>query len=202
MAKPRTFDHIIGKLTKNWGKDPDKQQKITVLKQTIVSEPPDPDNEMSSGVIEELILEITSLQSVVNDALIKSVRGNTKFSRIAEIYADVRKMKAAFEKQEKITEILEEAYEQLVLEKFESEGIRTVTLEDGSRVDADRQPHTIVVDRQANNKWAIENGHEELLSVAWPTLNALTKKAIVDMEPIPDGVDVQAWPRFKFTPAK
>jgi hypothetical protein len=72
-------------------------------------------------------------------------------------------------------------------------------LDDGASVRVQYEPHATVVDREANRKWAIANGLENLLSLPWQTVNALTKESLLKGEPEPDGISVTSYPKIVYT---
>jgi hypothetical protein len=194
------YAHIIDKLPKSFGLEPDEQAKVNALKKEILEKAPDPDKpEMTNEVLEELIMEVESMQEVINDALIRGVGGKRTAARMAELYKGVRIVKNAYDRQEKILNKIKEAYHQLLTDQYEVEGIRSLGLEDGGSVRVQYEPHAKVVDKRANRLWAIENNLENSLTLPWQTVNALTKDALVKGEEPPDGVEAESRPKVVYT---
>ena len=200
MGKKGKYADIIDTLPRSLGTEPDYQEKVNVVKKNIIESIPDPEHlPLSSEVIVDLIADVTPLQKVINDSLIQAMNGKMQASNLARIYADVRRMKSAFETQEKVTNILEDAYKQLLIDQYEAEATTSLTLDDGASVRIQSEPHGRIVDKDANRKWAMDNGLETSLALPWQTVNALTKEMLLRGEEPPDGVEAEARTKVVFT---
>lgn len=193
------YADIVKTLPRSYGTDPDFQEKVNAVKRKILE--PTTEEGMSTEAIEDLILEITAMQSVVNDALIRGVGGAPIASSVAKVFVGVRKMKNAYNEQEKITNILVEAYEQILINQYEIEETTSLKLDDGAAVRIQYEPHGAVTDKEANRLWAIENGMENSLSLPWQTVNALTKEALLRGEEPPAGVECTTRTKVVYTKA-
>lgn len=203
MGKSK-YAGIIETLPRSLGTDPDFQEKVNAIKRQILEPPsdsttPEDRQELSGEALEDLLLEVKALQSVINDALIHSLGGKLQAYRLAKIYRDIRIMKSAFEDQEKVTNVLLEAYKQLLVDQYEVEGISSLKLDNGSSIRTQPEPHAQVTDKDANRKWAIENGLENSLSLPWQTVNALTKEALLQGNEPPDGVTAVSITKVVYT---
>lgn len=186
---------IVEQLPRSLGTEPDYQDKINAIKAKILE--PESDStteedrgELTSAVVEEMALDISATLSVLNDMFIRAVGGEgIHASRLARIYRDLRVVKRLFEEQEKTTNILLEAYGQILIDQYEAEGTTSLKLDDGAAVRIQYEPHATVVDREANRRWAMENGLENLLSLPWQTCNALTKEALINGVEPPAGIE-------------
>jgi len=198
MAKGK-YAGIIDTLPRSFGESPDYQAKINAVKLAILQQENQHGLELTSEGSEEYTLQITAMLDVLNDHLIKAVNGDRYATKLAAAYADVRKVKNALETQEKKTNLILAAYEQLVVDQFEAEGTSTIKFDSGGNVRVDTAPHAVVKDKEANRKWAMSNGLENSLSLPWQTVNALTKEALLRGEVLPDGVEAEARPKVVFT---
>ena len=82
-----------------------------------------------------------------------------------------------------------EIREQALLRQMEKIGTDRLHLSGYSWSDSP-EPYPTVVDRAAVRDWAIARGDEDLLTVHWGTLKALTKEALEQNKKIPSGVEV------------
>jgi len=182
------YESIVDKLPREFGTESHFQEKVNEIKKQILESPPD-EKDLSSDALEDLVIEVTALQSVINDSLIKAVGGQPTAARLTQIWTDLRKMKDSFDEQEKVTNALLEAYKQILVDQCEEEGLATVKFRDGSGMRLQYEPNGRVVDREANRKWAMNTGLENLLSLPWQTVNSLTKQALLRGEDAPPGVE-------------
>lgn len=195
------YSHVIGSLPKSLGTEPEEQAKVNAIKAVILGPVDSEEEEMSSEVIEELVLEIAAMQKLLNDALIRPVGANRTAARYAQLFKDVRILRDACKEQDKATSIIKTAYEQLLADHYEIEGITSLKLAEGGSVRVQEEPHGTVIDKDANRKWAIEQGLENLLTLPWQTVNALAKEALLRGDPGPDGVELSSRTKIVFTKA-
>jgi len=212
MGKKGKYAHVIDLLPRSLGTEPDFQAKVNGVKAAIL-EPraqndPGPfteeftassDKELSMDALDDLLLEVTALLKVINDALICTVDGQRYASTFARRYRNVRVVKAALEAQEKITNVVEEAYKQVLAEQYEAEGTTNIALEDGGSVRTQYEPHATVNDKRANRIWAVENGLEDSLALPWQTVNAIAKELLLKGEEPPAGVELTARVKVVYT---
>lgn len=115
---------------------------------------------------------------------------------LAREYEKLRNSKTEVEDELGKVQLQLTAIEQLLVDQYEVEGVSSVKLADGSYVGVQFEPTAQVVDRTAVRMWAIANGYEELLTLAWSSLNSITKDLLLNGQPEPDGV--KASTRVKF----
>lgn len=193
------YDAIIDKLPKSLGTDAKTQEKVNAVKEKILEA--ETENPLTIDGIEDILIEITALQKVLNDALIQSVGKDRSAVRFAGIMRNLRVVKAAYDEQEKILNTLIEAYKQFLVTQYEAEGSKSVTLDSGAKIRTQPEPHATVTDYVAVRKWAIKEGLEDSLTIPWPKLNALTKAALLAGEEPPDGVEAESWTKVVYTKA-
>jgi hypothetical protein len=201
MAKGK-YAGIIDKLPRSLGTEPDYQDKVNAIKREVLAIPSDsqePTAEISSAVLEELVMDATALLSVINDSLIKSVGGRVQAARLARVFRDIRIVKDALEEQEKTLNAILEAYKQLLVNQYEAEGTTSIALDDGGTIRVQPEPHARVVDKVANRIWAIENGYENMLALPWQTVNAIAKESALKGEEAPAGVELERRDKVVFS---
>jgi len=201
VAKKGKYAEIIDELPKDFGEDPDRQEKINAIKRSILDatradgKPP-----LDSEAVEDFVGDIAAMCKVLNDELIQCVVGKHYASHFARVYRDLRKLKLVLAEQEKTTDLLIDAYFQLMEAQYEAEGITSLSMDDdGSKVRVQYEPHAKVTDKDAHRKWAIKEGLENSLMLPWQTTNALTKAALLRGDPEPDGVEAINRPKPVWT---
>jgi len=190
MAKGK-YASIIDKLPRSLGTEPDYQEKVNAVKRQIAEAPAAETQDSVSEVVEEMLMDITAQLAVVNDFLIRGLSGRMRATSIARCYRDIRSVKNALEEQEKTTNVILEAYKQLLVSQYETEGVSSLNLGDGGTIRVQPEPHGRVVDKIANRIWAIENGYENMLALPWQTVNAIAKEAALKGEDVPAGVELE-----------
>ena len=68
--------------------------------------------------------------------------------------------------------------------------IQTLKFEDGASVSVQAEPVASVKDHDALREWAMGNGFERNLTLAWQTVNSLSKQRLLDGEAPPAGVEM------------
>jgi len=109
---------------------------------------------------------------------------------LARHYFELRKEKDRITEEEKNINLELEAVQQLIVQKFEEEGMSRIVLDDGASVGSSEEPYPVVKDPDALRRWVVKNKLEGMLSLNHNTLKALTKQLLIDGQPVPEGVDV------------
>lgn len=200
MAKSK-YAGIVDKLPRSFAPDEEYQVKVNKIKAVILNPELEHDSqeEISSAAVDIYLAEIEAMQMALNNAMIRSLGPSLQASRLARIFRDLRAIKAMFDEQEKMTNLLLEAYGQLLVEQYEVEGTTSIKLSEGSSVRVQYEPHGKVFDKDANRLWAVNNGLENSLCLPWQTVNALTKEALLNGEEPPDGVEATSRPKIVYT---
>jgi len=167
MAKPGIYAHLIDKLPRLVGEEPSNREQVNAIKDAIRAE------HTTNGV------------------------STLKATRLTSLYVAVRAEKEEAESiiSEINTRLL--AIEELMAKQFEDEGIMTCTPPLGRGASVYLEPYAQVVDRDANRQWCIAQGLERKMFLSWQELNGLTKKLLLDGQPLPDGVAVYAKTKFR-----
>jgi hypothetical protein len=81
-----------------------------------------------------------------------------------------------------------DAYEQLIADAFDEEGITRTVLSNGEAVTTFREPRPKVIDPEAYRLWCIEHGYEKMLTMHSSKTTSLVKERLAAGEDEPDGV--------------
>lgn len=118
---------------------------------------------------------------------------------LSKRYIEYRKQKDEFDEKIKKLNVILEVLTQMIIDQYEVEGTTRIILDTGESVGLQDEPYTVIKDKEKVREWVIEaNLEEELLTVQWQTLNGIVKKALLDGESLPDGVEVFNKPKAKF----
>ena len=201
--KPGKYDHLIGDLKASLGTDPDHQEILNGVRKAILEFVPDPFvPEPTLDSIEDLLLDVGAELDVINRAMRNALNGDHTAQKYTEVYAMLRKIDKLITAKGKVTALILEAMEQLMAAQFDAEKVTMRYLPDGSSVRCGKEPHAVVVDKVANRLWAIKMDLEDSLTLPWQTVNAMAKKALLEGEPEPDGVEIESWPTVTYTEKK
>src|SRR5262245_28362792 len=88
---------------------------------------------------------------------------------LAKAYVKLRTQKEELERIEFDVNLELEAYSQLLNDRFEVEGISSVTLDTGETAARYVEPYATVRDREAFRLWCIMNGYEAQMTLPWTT---------------------------------
>ncbi len=103
-------------------------------------------------------------------------------SNFALQYAMVRRQKDKLKEELSKLEISLQAYEQLIIEQFENEATKSLTLDDGDNIRTQPEPYLKVEDKELFRQWCVAQGHEREMHL-WPsTANAMLKERLLEGE--------------------
>lgn len=86
----------------------------------------------------------------------------------------------------------------LMIEQFEVEGERGMTLSNGDKVRWQPEPHLIIADKERFRLWCLEQRLERDMVLPWGKANKLVKDMLVAGEPEPPGAECFARPKIIF----
>jgi hypothetical protein len=115
---------------------------------------------------------------------------NANATRIAAAYADRDFKKKALEAEISQLNIELEGLSQLGVEAMESDGVEKSNLAAGGYVGIKDTPYTSVADRAAIFRWIKRNKMQELLTMNYQTLSAITNERLVAGKPLIPGTKV------------
>lgn len=116
--------------------------------------------------------------------------------QLARRYDSKRTEKEDIEEDLKGVQLELTAIEQLLVDRYEVEGVASIHLTEGVAIGVQLEPYASVVDRRACRLWAIEHGYEDMLQMPWQSLNAITKERLIAGDPEPDGVKAHTRPKL------
>ena len=117
-------------------------------------------------------------------------RGLTiNINNLAIEHVRIRAEKARLEAELKSIQIEVEATQQELVDMMEAHDFTSVKVGVGVSIFIKDDIYCTVKDKPAFMKWISENDMEDLLSVNYQTMAAVTKGRIVEGQPVPDGID-------------
>jgi hypothetical protein len=96
-------------------------------------------------------------------------------SHAATRYTKVRIARAKLKKLLKAIDLELEAMTRIVVETYESQGAKSIKLDNGVTIRIQSEPTAKALDHDLIRAWAIGDGLERSLQLPYPTMNALTK---------------------------
>jgi len=110
---------------------------------------------------------------------------------LARLYRELRDTKDIINGELAAIEVELDAVSQLMTQHFESEGLTQVKT-DRELISVYVEPYSSVEDPEALRQWCVNEGLERRMSLAWSTVNSITKQRLEDGLPAPDGVRIYA----------
>lgn len=120
-------------------------------------------------------------------------------SALASEYRMARLRKKHFDRKKKALNVDLKALEQLLVDRYENEGIKSVTLDNGGKVRVQQEPRAKVVDKAAFRAWCVANGYEEVMNLAWGTTNGIVKEYLLSGQALPPGVEAKTLDKFVYS---
>ena len=106
--------------------------------------------------------------------------GSVKPVALATRYVAARREKDRIAKEESAANLEVVAIEELMHVAFESEGLTSVKLADGSSVSVNLEPTAQVVDQDKLISWAKANGYERMMTLYAQTVGATAKDLLLE----------------------
>ncbi len=119
---------------------------------------------------------------------------------LTRAWRDLREKKDVLKEKLSGVQLALTAYEQLVENAYEEAGITFLKFKEGGGVRLEFVPHATVNDREELRLWCVKEELTGSMTLAFGTLNALTKERLLDGKPEPPGV--KAFVRTKFVLSK
>ena len=120
--------------------------------------------------------------------MLNAVGGEHKSPTFARVYRELRKIEDVAKDHLSQIELVKTAYEQLLVDCYEAEGVRTVKLDSGETIRTQPEPYGQVVDKEAFRKWCHEEGLGTLMQLPWQSMNSLVKERLLEGQNEPPGV--------------
>jgi hypothetical protein len=182
------YAKVIDQLPRSFGTEPNYQAKIDSVRDQILKRPEyEGAIVLDSRKIREIVAGEREVWLALTQDLIKMSKGERYGSTLAKCYRDVRWVKEALVSN---VNLVMEAYLQLMADQYENEGVTSLTLEDGTNIRVQEEPHAKVVDQDAFRAWVIAEGLERSLQLPWQTTNKIAKDRLLAGEAEPPGIEL------------
>ncbi len=189
-SRPTKYAHVVGNLPRYIGETPDRLALLNGLKEEILVPRDDEDYNLGAQIRAHIDDATDLIQVILGIAKRNVVAHNA--SNFAGAYADARSVLDAINEWKSSAQLLVDAYEGLMIDQMEEEGVTSLRLESGAGVSMYSEPYGQVVDKEKFRLWCVANGYEGSLQL-WPsTMNAITKERTLAGDAPPDGVEVTA----------
>jgi hypothetical protein len=192
MATRQTkYAHVVQNLPKYLGDDPGRLELLNKVRDEILATGEQNDFNVEAQILSTLVNVKTHVEAIL--AFGKRQIGIKRDAAIfTKAYATTRTVVDTLGDLKSAAQLLLDAYERLMVEKMEEEGIASLRLESGASVSTYVEPYCKVVDREAFRTWCVYNGYEPQMQLLWMTTNAIAKERTLAGEAPPDGVEVTA----------
>lgn len=120
-------------------------------------------------------------------------------STIASTYGELRREAEVIAAQLSDVKLRLTAVMLLMIDQFECEDTRGLTLTSGDKVRWQPEPHLIVTDKEEFRGWCLKQGLERDMVLPWGKANKLVKDMLVAGEPEPPGAECYMRPRVVYT---
>jgi hypothetical protein len=135
-------------------------------------------------------------------ALKEEIENDPDFQRqaasIALTYAELRR-----EAERKAAELSElklrvAAAMLLMLDQYEVEGTKGLTLNNGDKIRWQPEPHLVVTDKETFRQWCLKQGLEREMVLPWGKANKMAKEMLLSGHPEADGAELFMRPKVVF----
>lgn len=192
MAKGGKYGAVIGNLPKLSIVEPGRLDVVESVKLKILEQTDPPEGSALS-----LLDTANTLMIAINQHQLHGAAGKPCATEFARMYAELRKVKAQIQEWESNTNLILEAYQLLMLDAFEQEGISGLTLDNGQKLVTFSEPFAQVVDKVKFRQWCLDHDFADAMTLPWQTINMITKELLLEGQPEPDGVTCWSRPTVR-----
>jgi hypothetical protein len=159
MASRRgKYDHVTATLPRLSNVDPERQDIVTAVKNEIMTTSPD-DSWTAAGneaAVYRALTEMSGIFEVMLPLLKRLTSNGRKTSDLAGAYAQVRVvLDDHINRWKSNVQVVVDAYEQLMLDRMEADGVASIRLTDGASVATFLEPYSSVKDPEAFRLWCL-----------------------------------------------
>jgi hypothetical protein len=187
--KPGKYASVINDLPKLPAVEPDRREVVQAIKDEILREP-QPDDPY--GNLSDCIHAANQRVEEALRLLKRAAAGNRRATEFARAYAQVRAVKDQMDVWWKEVNLLLEAYQWLMVDQMEVEGVTSMRLATGQPVSTYLEPYATVTDKEAFRLWCLAQGLETRMHLHPGATNSLVKDMLLAGDPNPPGVSVWA----------
>ncbi len=216
-SRPTKYAHVVKHLPKLEDEEPGRLALLDRLREEILSTQTPEDFNIEAQILSGLIAVQKQVEAVLTLGK-RQVGDKRSAAAFTSAYATTRIITDTLGDLKSAAQLLLDAYERLMTDQMEAEGMRSLHLESGASVTTFEEPCGKVVDKEAFRLWCVApseicmtcgstadipahddhhpfkpgGGYERLLQL-WPsTMNSIVKERTLNAAPPPDGVEVYA----------
>lgn len=126
-----------------------------------------------------------------------TTQGKQYATEYARVYAELRKVISSLGEEQWKLGLLLEAYQGLMIDQFETEGVSSLKLSNGQPVTTYEEPYPQVEDKEAFRQWCIKQGLERKMSLHPSTTTSMVKEMLLAGDPEPDGIKIYVKTRVR-----
>jgi hypothetical protein len=191
-SRPTKYAHVVKNLPKFLGDEPGRLELLGKVRDEILATTPEPAN---WNIAAQMLSKMANVGGLIEEVLAlgkQQIGEKRSAAAFASAYATMRTVVDTVGDLKSAAQLLLDAYERMMVEQMETEGVRSLRLESGASVATFEEPYGKVVDKEVFRQWCVDNGYEKQLQL-WPsTMNAVVKERTLNAEAPPDGTEVYA----------
>ena len=191
--KPGKYEHVLNErnLPRLPTVEPERADIVDMTKQDILATTM-PVDTTGIGTLNDLLDEIANTFKIILD-INKRTIGNKRYAaEFGRGYAEARKIRDRLAQLDTSIGLLVDAYQLLMIEQLEAEGVTHLTLANGQTISMHYEPYVSVEDKEAFRLWCIAQGLERSMSLHPSTTASLCKKMLLAGDPEPPGIKLSS----------
>lgn len=195
-GRPGKYAHVTQQLPRLDGVEPERRTIVDAVRTEILAAEPHAYN--LDAQAKKMLEDIDDSVGLVIDLVKTVAAGQRQSAALAKGYAASRYLKERVEAWRASVQLLLDAYEGLMLEQMEADGVASLRLASGQSVSTFLEPYATVKDPEALRAWALADPDlRRKLSLPWATVNALNKERLLAGDAPPPGVETYAKPTVR-----
>lgn len=191
-SRPTKYAHVTKDLPRLPTVEPERRDLVAAVQAEILASPKEGNGNLTPLHVATIRHEMQQRIRALLQHEKTAIAGRPYASEFARVYTELRILHDDIKDWLSSTQLLLDAYQDLMLKQFEVEGISSLRMADGGSVSTYSEPFAQVKDREAFRRWCLEHGFQLDMHLHPSKIQSILKEMLLAGETEPPGIEVYA----------